>query len=341
MGLARKVSWGTARLLAGISLVVGLLNGCALVVPQTEELRQARPADLPERVELGAVPFFPQHDYQCGPAALAMTLAHSGLPVTKEELVDKVYLPARQGSLQVEMLAAPRRYGMVSYELAPRYEDVLREVAAGTPVIVLQDYGVWPAAIWHYAVVVGYDLTQGELVLRSGEKERLVMPLSVLEYTWKESKYWAMVAVPPDRIPATATEPRYLAAIGAMEGVGDKGAVKTAYTTFLKRWPDNLAAGIGLANAHYALGELKEAEAVLRRTADRHPDSAIVLNNLAQTLSDLGRQGEALKLIDQAVALDSSFAAAVSETREQILRRMATTKVPRLSREQGSRGARN
>ena len=40
------------------------------------------------------------------------------------------------------MLAAPRRYGMVSYQLAPRLENLLREVAAGIPVIVLQDYGV-------------------------------------------------------------------------------------------------------------------------------------------------------------------------------------------------------
>jgi hypothetical protein len=29
----------------------------------------------------------------------------------------------------------------------------LREVAAGNPVIVLQDFGVWPVSIWHYSVV--------------------------------------------------------------------------------------------------------------------------------------------------------------------------------------------
>ena len=233
-----------------------------------------------------------------------------------------MYLPARKGSLQIEMMAAVRRYGMVSYQLAPRFEDLLREIAAGIPVIVLQDYGVWPFPIWHYAVVVGYDYPEGELVLRSGEKQRLTMPFGVLEYTWKESNYWAMVAVPPDRIPATATESSFLNALVAMERLGNRRAAMRAYSTFLGRWPDNLTASIGLANGHYASGELGKAAEVLRRASERHPESVAVLNNLAQTLSDQGRNDEALALIERAVALEGPLAGAARETREQILRRM-------------------
>lgn len=328
MGLLQKVIPdlpavpGNVRLIAGVFFLSVASSGCALLVPQTEALRDAWPAGLPERIELGEVPFFPQKDYQCGPAALATTLVHFGVKVTPEDLVAQVYLPARQGSLQVEMLATPRRYGMVSYRLAPRFEDLLREVAAGIPVIVLQDYGVWPFSLWHYAVVAGYDHAKGELVLRSGEKQRLSMPFAVLEYTWKESHYWAMVTVPSDRIPVTATESGYLAAIAAMERVGNPRATTVAYATFLRRWPDNLTARIGLANGHYALGELKQAEAVLRKAADRHADSVVVLNNLAQTLSDQKRDDEALALIERAVALGGPFAAAARETHELILRRM-------------------
>lgn len=313
---------GNARLIAGVFFLSAALSGCALLVPQTEDLRAAWPAGLPERIELADVPFFPQQDYQCGPAALATTLVHFHVKVTPEALVDQVYLPARQGSLQVEMLAAPRRYGMVSYQLAPRFEDLLREVAAGIPVIVLQDYGVWPFTIWHYAVVAGYDYSKNELVLRSGEKQRLSMPFAVLEYTWKKGDYWSMVTVPPDRIPVTATETGYLAAIVAMERVGNAHATTVAYATFLRRWPDNVTASIGLANGHHALGEFKDAEAVLRQAADRHPDSVAVLNNLAQTLSDQKRDEEALALIERAVALGGPFAAAVRDTRELILQRM-------------------
>lgn len=313
-------SWAVRRAAVIVFSLAGL-GGCALVVPQTMALHDAWPAGVPERVELADAPFFPQLDNQCGPAALATAMGSFNIKVTPEELAGQVYLPARGGSLQIEMLAAPRRYGMVAYPLAPSYEDLLREVAAGTPVIVLQDYGVWPVSIWHYAVVVGFDHAGGELVLRSGEKRRLTMPFAILEYTWKESKYWAMVAVPPERIPVTATEASYLAAIVAMARVGDPGAVKTAYRTFLGRWPDNLAASIGLANGHYAQGELIDAEAVLRGAAMRHPDSVAVQNNLAQTLSDQGRQDEALALIERALALQGPYAAAARETRALIMQR--------------------
>src|SRR6267143_388496 len=125
-----------------------------------------RVAGLTERVELTQVPFFPQSEYQCGPAALATALASFGVKVTPEDLVPQVYLPERKGSLQIEMMAAARRHGMVSYQLAPRFEDVLRELSAGNPVIVLQNLGFGGG--WHYAVAVGYDYSYGDLILRSG-----------------------------------------------------------------------------------------------------------------------------------------------------------------------------
>jgi len=303
--------------MAGVFLLIAGLSGCASMAPQAFVLRDAWPADMPERVELVDVPFFPQADYQCGPAALATSLANFKVNVTPEELVGQVYLPARQGSLQIEMLAAPRRYGMVSYQLAPRYEDLLREVAAGTPVIALQNFGGY----WHYAVAVGYDYVPGEMMLRSGETRRLQTHFILFENSWKESGYWAMVTVPPERIPATATESSYLEAIVAMARVGNPRAVQTAYATFLGRWPDNLAASIGLANSHYAAGALNEAEAVLRATAKRHPQSVAVMNNLAQTLSDLGRDDEALALIERAAQVDGPYENTVRETRELIVQR--------------------
>ena len=125
-----------ARLAAGVFVWVcaALLSGCASLWPQTAQLREGLPPGLPERVELTQVPFFPQNEYQCGPAALATVLASSGVKVTPEDLVPEVYLPERKGSLQIEMMAAARRHGMVSYQLAPRYEDVLRELSAGKTV---------------------------------------------------------------------------------------------------------------------------------------------------------------------------------------------------------------
>src|SRR5687768_9811785 len=204
-----------ARLTAGVFVCALLLNGCAsLFFPQAASLSDSRPADLPPSAELKEVPFFPQTEYQCGPAALATVLVHANVKVTPDELVPQVYLPARKGSLQVEMLAAARRHGLVAYQLAPRFEDLLREIAAGTPVIVLQNLALGEG--WHYAVAVGYDYPEGKLVLRSGETERQVLSFLAHETFWKRSDYWAMVAVPPSRVPATADEARWLAAIAAL-----------------------------------------------------------------------------------------------------------------------------
>jgi tetratricopeptide (TPR) repeat protein len=321
----------SARAIAGVFFVCTaalVVSGCAGLWPQTAALREALPQGLPEKVELERVPFFPQEEYQCGPAALATVLASSGLTVTPAELVPQVYLPERKGSLQVEMLAAARRHGLVSYQLAPRFEDLLRELAAGTPVIVLQNLGLREG--WHYAVAIGYDYETGELILRSGTTERQVLAFTVHEMVWKRSGYWAMIAVPPDRVPVTADEHRWLGAIAALERAGKAANARVAYANFLKRWPGNLNAAVGLANTHYALGALPEAERVLREALGRDPDSVIALNNLAQTLSDLGRNEEALPFIERAVARTQSsggaFAAAVQETRDTIQKRLAAKK---------------
>jgi tetratricopeptide (TPR) repeat protein len=308
-----------ARVVAGVFLFAcaALLQGCASFTPQTKALAQGRIEGLPPARELTEVPFFAQSDYQCGPASLAMVMAAAGVKVTPEDLVPEVYLPERKGSLQVEMLAAPRRHGLVTYQLAPSYADLLRELAAGTPVIVLQNLGIKEG--WHYAVAIGYDYENGMLQLRSGLEERQELPFAMNEMAWKRSGYWAMVAVPPGRIPASADEARWLASLAAFERVGDASAARTAYRTFLQRWPANVGAAIGLANTHHALGELREAESVLRDAEQRAPDSVVVLNNLAQTLADQGRYKEALPYIERAAAAGGPYAEAVGQTRKTIV----------------------
>ena len=86
------------------ALVCLWLAGCAAIGSREAILEGVDPA----RVELESTPFFPQSDYQCGPAALATVLAADGVDVTADQLVSEVYLPGRRGSLQVELIAATR-----------------------------------------------------------------------------------------------------------------------------------------------------------------------------------------------------------------------------------------
>lgn len=292
-----------ARSTAGFLLLGALLSGCAGLLPQSSALREQAPASLPARAELREVPFHAQDEYYCGPAALAMALNAAGVDVTAESLVEQVYLPGRKGSLQVEMLVAARHHGLVAYELQPKLTDVLREVAAGTPVIVLENYGfkLWP--LWHYAVLVGYDLEAGELIRRSGLKPRQTMPFPVFEYVWKDDGYWAMVAVPPGRVPVTATEARYGNAVIALEKSGHVKNAHIAYNAMLERWPASLVGLMGRGNTAYALKDLAAAESAFRQAAQKHPEAPSAFNNLAHVLAERGRLDEAIAAAERAVSL--------------------------------------
>ena len=304
-----------------LAAAVLLLAGCSTLIPQTVALRTGWPAGVPQQLELAQVPFFPQDEYQCGPAALAMAMEFAGAPVRPELLVEEVWLPARRGSLQVEMLAAPRRHGLVGYRLEARYTDLLRELAAGHPVLVLQDVGLLLPE-WHYAVVNGFDYASGTMLLRSGLQPRQEMPFSYFERTWRAGGYWAMVVTRPEAIPATAAEARWLEALLGLARAGPNEAAVRGYRAALARWPDSLAAAVGLANQLHAGGALDEAGGVLRGALRRFPHSVVLITNLAQTLSDQGRNAEALAVIDQAQDPQSPFAGEVRSTRRLIEERL-------------------
>lgn len=289
-----------ARHCAGVLLLLSLL-GCA-GTPQVAALRE-NPGALPPRVELSGVPFFPQETHQCGPASLAMAANFAGVMVSADTLTAQTYLPERQGSLQAEMLAATRRQGLLAYMLAPSMNDLFAEVAAGTPVIVLQNLGLAAFPKWHYAVVIGYDLEDEKIILRSGLEQRQVLPFRTFEHTWARSSYWSMLALPTTRLPATADENRYVSASLALEQTGQLRSAQAAYQTALLRWPKNLTARMGLGNSAYAAGDMNLAEKAFRQAAADHPNEWIPLNNLAHVLADQLRYAEALSAARQSLAL--------------------------------------
>jgi len=308
-----------ARFLVGVFLLC--LGACANP-PKTRLVLDSSTSTLPRHAEITEVPFFAQEAYQCGPAALAMSLNAAGIPVTPEILKTEVYLPDRHGSIQVEMLAATRRHGVIAYQLAPELNDMLREIATGTPVVVLQNlaFGLFP--VWHYSVAIGYDLDRAEIILRSGSEQRQRLSMATFEYTWARSDYWAMVALPPGKIPETAEETSFIAAVSAVEKIMDPEPVLSTYIAALDRWPKNLTAQIGVGNTAYRLHDLDQAERAFRQAAQDHPDSVAAYNNLAQTLADQTRYEEALDAARRAVSLGGPLLQTAQETLADIERRM-------------------
>jgi len=274
------------------------IAGCAM---QTHALRNEPPADLPRRAELERTPFFPQTAYQCGPAALATALGAAGIEADPARLAEQVFLPARTGTLQVEMIAGARRQAAVATRLPPALQALLREVAAGHPVVVLQNLGLSWAPAWHYAVLIGYDLDTGEVLLRSGTTRRQAMAMRTFEHTWTRAGSWAFVALPPGRWPATAKEKSAVEAAVGFERAATPAQAVLAYRSAQSRWPDSLSLRMGLGNALHASGDKAAAAQAFRAAALRHHSAAAWIN-LASTLLDLDDATGAVEAAREAVA---------------------------------------
>jgi hypothetical protein len=280
-----------------------LLSGCGTfaAAPQTQALVQSPPPGLPQQHLLGDVPFVAQTPYHCGPAALAMVLTHAGFSTTPAALADAVFLPSRQGALQDEMLAAARRAGALAVPLPATLAAVCEEVAAGHPVVVLQNLGLAFVPRWHYAVVIGYDLRAQHLVLHSGATEHEVMGLPLFERTWARSGHWCFTALPPSTLPRTAGEQAAEMAAVAFERVAPASRAVTAYRSMLQRWPNNLLAALGLGNALAAQNDLSGAAAAFDAAAQQH-DSAAAWHNLGVIKLRLGDRAAAAQAAARALA---------------------------------------
>ena len=101
----------------------------------------------------------------CAPAALATVLVASGVNVSPEALVPMVYVPLRQGSFQVEMVAAARSFDRLAYQIPPTLDALFAEISMGHPVLVLQNQGLSWYPRWHFAVVRGFDIKRRRVIL--------------------------------------------------------------------------------------------------------------------------------------------------------------------------------
>lgn len=297
-----------------------ILSACAST-PMSSAVLNQQPQYLGQSAELSDVPFYSQEEYQCGPAALATILSYTGINVTPTELSPKVYLPERKGTLQIELMAATRRYGRLPYLLDPSLEKLLMQVKAGKPVLVFQNLGVKWIPRWHFAVVVGYDLKKGELLLRSGKIERYHINLQVFERTWQRSGYWAFVALKPGELPADGQELRYFNTVADFERTQSPEDVIKAYLAGLGRWPVSSALGMGLGNAYYQSGDLDKAGESYAQVLSQHPDYAPAHNNLAQVMMEQGKLKNAKKHAEIAVSLGGSHQKQYQSTLNEILSR--------------------
>lgn len=288
-----------------------LLGGCATTQPPLRS----------EPVEVAGVPFFPQTDYQCGPAALATVLTDSGAAVEPADITGAVYIPDRKGSLQVELLAAARRYGRLPFVIPPTTDALLAELEAGRPVLVLQNLAFARFPKWHYAVVIGYEPGTNRFLLRSGRTERKRERTSMFLRSWELADRWGLVVVGPGELPASATADAWARTVAASESLIDAELAMAAYEVGLARWSEDPLLLFAGANYHFGSGRDEEAYALYRRLLAVEPGHAAARNNLANLLLERGCVDRAEVEIEHALAdlaTDDPLAPALRDTEAQI-----------------------
>ena len=298
-----------------------MVAGCAPIPPSVSELPATGGS-----IELVNTPFYPQERYQCGPAALTTVLAQSGAAVSLDEIVDKVYLPGRQGSLQFELLAATRTEGRLPYQVDGTLDAIWRELEAGRPVLVLQNLSIAAIPSWHYAVVVGIDAGRGEIVLRSGTDMRRVTRIRTFLHTWRRGDYWGMVVLEPGELPAAADRVRYFKSVAALEDAGRVEEAAAAWQAGLDKWPSDNVALFGLANSRLAMRDYQAAERAYRDLLERTPDLLAARNNLALALAEQGNYDAAMKEIGRALTENPApeLEPVLRDTEATIRRRMTS-----------------
>jgi len=170
----------------GILFLIFLLWGCAGPSP--------KPSSKTARMIEG-VPFFPQEQFQCGPASLAGVLNYYGLRMTPTEIAAEIFSRQARGTLDMDMVFYAQRKGMKAEQYAGSIEDLQRSLDFQRPVIVLIDQGFWVYQNNHFMVAVGYD--ERNLVVNSGKEEHKFIPWEAFVKSWEKTKFWTLRITPP------------------------------------------------------------------------------------------------------------------------------------------------
>jgi len=152
-------------------------------------------ADMPKAFTIQGVHRIKQLTNYCGPATLAMVLRYYGLDVTQEEIGKVIYDRSSGATNGADMLLYSRERGFAAYSWNSSVNDVKKKLAAGFPVIVLQQNSLEDIS-GHYRVLTGYDDSTSAFSVLDPYYEITSMSYTECEKLWRRMGYWALLIVP-------------------------------------------------------------------------------------------------------------------------------------------------
>ncbi|WP_144393345.1 PA2778 family cysteine peptidase [Pleionea sediminis] len=278
-----------------------MIWGCA-TPPQTLAL-QTNPPPVNQRHYIERVPFYAQQQFYCGPTVLAEALSFYGNTVSPEEVAPLMFVPEKEGTFQIELVAAARSKGYLAYQTRGELNDIIQLVSDNKPIIVFQNLSISWFPQWHYALVVGYDLEKQSFTLYSGTYKDYEIPFDVFERTWQRGQFWLLAIVPPDKSSRYFDSFVYTSAahdlISTNQRVNGVKALKTA----TKQWPNYWLPYFLLGN-HYLSSNLKESLKWYALGIKGGVEEAAYFNNYAYALLKSQQLSDAKSVIAKAIALE-------------------------------------
>lgn len=266
--------------------------------PDWDHIRQQ---DIASSHIIAKVPLISQSDHYCGPASLAMVSQYYGRNLSKEAAAEMVYTAGRKGTFQHDMVTAFSRNGFIAIR-ADSLDEIIEEIHKDNPVIVFQNLAFSWAPKWHFAVITGYDLSRNGFYIHSGKRKNHFVSFKTFGKSWNKGGRWAYVVTPPEKLPVTAEFPDLIQSVAKLEKTGQIEAALKGYYAIVEKYPQNHDGWFGLANIMMLKKKYKEAERFYQLSLDNKP-TVYAYNNMAYALSYQGRDGEACKLLDDAMSL--------------------------------------
>ncbi len=152
-------------------------------------------AQLPTECKVANVARVKQLENYCGPAVLASVMECFGANVTQQEIGKVVYDPCNGATNGADMLLYARDKGFAAYSWNADVTSLKKVLAAGVPVIVLQQNSLSDTS-GHYRIIVGYNDAASEYYVVDPYYEITKMSYNKCDQLWKRMGYWALLVAP-------------------------------------------------------------------------------------------------------------------------------------------------
>jgi len=156
-------------------------------------------AEAPKSFKIDDVPRIKQLTNYCGPAVVSAVFKHFGREISQETVGKAVYDPSSRATSGSDMLLFGQENGFAAYSWNSGIEDVKSKLAAGLPVIVLQQNSLTDTS-GHYRVLTGYDDASSKFYAMDPYYDEITeLSYPKCEQLWHPTGHWALIYVPPAR----------------------------------------------------------------------------------------------------------------------------------------------